>query len=496
MLERAVTLPLWLFALLLIAAGYAMVMSVLFPSVRWFFRRRLNRAVDRINDSLHITIKPFQRTRRQILIDQLIFDQEVIATIEEIARETGKPRDVLQHEVKRYAREIVPAFNAYVYFRVGYWLAKKAARFVYRVRVAAADQRGLSSIDKDSTVVFVMNHRSNMDYILISYLAAEQVTLSYAVGEWARVFPLESLIRAMGAFFVRRGSQNPLYRKVLARYVYMATQSGVCQAVFLEGGLSRDGKLGQPRLGFLDYMLRHYDPQSERNITFIPVGINYDRVLEDSNLLRWDDKSSRKGKWGNIKLALHFLRTNLFTSSRNRWHRFGYASVNFGIPVSMREYATERQLNFRHLGKEQRIEEVEKLAHHLMDAIRVVIPIIPVPVLATVFMQSLENDEGQPLKSLDIMTRADQLMELMMERGAAMKPEQKPRTKTMADALENLKARGVLVEENDHFSVNPDYHGLLEYYANSVGHWWQEDHLSAHGSAAEPQGATIISKVL
>jgi alpha-glucosidase (family GH31 glycosyl hydrolase) len=94
------------------------------------------------------------------------------------------------------------------------------------------------------------------------------------------------------------------------------------------------------------------------------------------------------------------------------------------------------------------------------------------------------------------MTRADQLMELMMERGAAMKPEQKPRTKTMADALENLKARGVLVEENDHFSVNPDYHGLLEYYANSVGHWWQEDHLSAHGSAAEPQGATIISKVL
>ena len=223
MLERAITLPLWLFALMLMAALYAAVMSVLLPSVRWFFRRRLNRAVDRINSSLQITIKPFQRTRRQILIDQLIFDPEVIAEIERLSRETGKPRDVLQHEVRRYAREIVPAFNAYVYFRVGYWLAKKAARFLYRVRVAAADRKGLTAIDRDSTVVFVMNHRSNMDYVLISYLAAEQVTLSYAVGEWARVFPLESLIRAMGAFFVRRGSQNPLrgldpdYRRVRHR---------------------------------------------------------------------------------------------------------------------------------------------------------------------------------------------------------------------------------------------------------------------------------------
>ncbi|MCH1928522.1 1-acyl-sn-glycerol-3-phosphate acyltransferase, partial [Shewanella sp. C31] len=77
----------------------------------------------------------------------------------------------------------VPSFNAYVYYRVGYWLAKKVSRFIYRVRVAAADQGQLQTVDPDATVVFVMNHRSNMDYVLISYLAAEQVTLSYAVGE-------------------------------------------------------------------------------------------------------------------------------------------------------------------------------------------------------------------------------------------------------------------------------------------------------------------------
>ena len=49
--------------------------------------------------------------------------------------------------------------------------------------------------------------------------AAEKAALSYAVGEWARVWPLQSLVRAMGAYFVRRNSKDALYRKVLERYV-------------------------------------------------------------------------------------------------------------------------------------------------------------------------------------------------------------------------------------------------------------------------------------
>ena len=78
----------------------------------------------------------------------------------------------MQQKVKSYAREIVPSFNAYIYYQVFYWLAKKVSRFIYRVRVAAAQPNKLQAIDPDATVVFVMNHRSNMDYVLISYLAA------------------------------------------------------------------------------------------------------------------------------------------------------------------------------------------------------------------------------------------------------------------------------------------------------------------------------------
>lgn len=306
MSASSVNIPTWLFLILVLAAAYSIVMSILYPGVRWFLRRRLNQAVDKLNSSLRIKIKPLQRTKREVMIDQLIFDQEILTLIEQRSQQENTPRDELRLQVRNYAREIVPSFNAYVYYRICYWLAKKASRFVYRVRVAAADRKQLRAIDPESTVVFVMNHRSNMDYVLISYLASDQVTLSYAVGEWARIFPLESLIRAIGAFFVRRNSNNPLYRKVLERYVYLATQSGVCQAVFLEGGLSRDGNLGEPKLGFLDYMLRHFDWHTGRNIVFIPVGINYDHVLEDQNLLSWDDKTTRLSKSQHLGRVWHF----------------------------------------------------------------------------------------------------------------------------------------------------------------------------------------------
>ena len=80
-----------------------------------------------------------------------------------------------------------------------------------------------------------------MDYVLVAYLAASRSALSYAVGEWARIWPLQTLIRSLGAYFVRRRSGDPLYRRVLARYVQAATTGGVVQAVYPEGNLSRGG---------------------------------------------------------------------------------------------------------------------------------------------------------------------------------------------------------------------------------------------------------------
>ena len=140
-------------------------------------------------------------------------------------------------------------FPPSTYFGFAIRAARLLSQSLYRVRLVHANDPALEAIPEDATVIFVMNHRSNMDYVLVTWLVAERSALAYAVGEWARVWPLRSLVRAMGGYFIRRRHNNALYRKVLARYVQMATENGVTQAVFPEGGLSRTGHLGRPKLG-------------------------------------------------------------------------------------------------------------------------------------------------------------------------------------------------------------------------------------------------------
>ena len=138
-----ITVPLWLFVAIAVFALWSLLDRLLIPSGRWFVRRRLNRLIDRVNQKLAVEIKPFQLTKRQVLIDRLVYDPQVVAAANEHARANNLPREVAMVEVRRYAREIVPTFNAYIYFRVGYSIARAVARFLYRVRLGFADERTL-----------------------------------------------------------------------------------------------------------------------------------------------------------------------------------------------------------------------------------------------------------------------------------------------------------------------------------------------------------------
>jgi glycerol-3-phosphate O-acyltransferase len=463
-----ITISIWLFILLIAVAAWAILERVLIPSSRWFIRRRINRLIDDISTRLDIQIKPFQLTNRQVLIDRLVYDPKVVEAIQQNAQQRNCPREMVQKEVMAYAREIVPSFNAYLYFRIGYWMAKKIARLLYRVRIGMADEQRYALIDPESTVVFVINHRSNMDYVLVAFLAAEKTTLSYAVGEWAKIWPLQTLIRAMGAFFVRRNSSDPLYRRVLERYVHMATKEGVCQAVFLEGGLSRDGRLRPPKLGFLDYMLRSYDAQSDRDIVFIPVGVNYDRTLEDRTLLReLDPDAEKRSRWFIIKTTCGFIWKSLVLMILSRWQRFGYAYVNFGNPVSIRQYCADRGLNFARLERPTRFAEVEKLANRLMDAIRQVVPALPVSLVATVLLEA--QPEG--LHAADVQERVTQYIAELERCGAHSYLSPQNRVESILNALNMLQLRKLVGESGGVYWAIPDEVNLLTYYANAIAHW-------------------------
>ena len=464
-----ITISFWIFLLLVIIAIIDVLDRILIPSTRWFLRRRINRVIDEIGTRLDIEIRPFQLTKRQVLIDRLAYDPKVLDAIKEFAKEQDMPLEVVQSKAVTYAREIVPSFNAYLYFRIGYWIAKKVARIFYRVRVGLVKEQQYASIDPESTVVFVMNHRSNMDYVLVAFLAAERTTLSYAVGEWAKIWPLHTLIRAMGAFFVRRYSGNALYRRVLERYIHMATREGVCQAVFLEGGLSRDGGLQKPKLGLIDYMLRQFDLTADRDIVFIPVGINYDRTVEDRSLIRALDPTSEKRSWWFVfRTTAGFIWRSLLLMVLSRWRRYGYACVNFGDPLSIKAYCRDRNLNFSMLERPERFQEVQKLSQELMQGIASVVPILPVSLVSTVFLEDMVTE----MDILEIEARSNRLIKKLKEKGAPiLESSRSTKARAIADAVDIMLLRRMISSNGDRFKVIPEEKTLLAYYANAIGHW-------------------------
>jgi glycerol-3-phosphate O-acyltransferase len=467
-MESSITLPFWVFVLLVLTAVLLILDRVLLPGFRWYLRRRVNRVIEEVNTRLDIEIRPFQLTRRQALIDQLVFDDKVTETINEYAREHAMPKEVVQAKVRRYANEIAPSFNAYIYFRFGYWLAKSIGRMLYRVRVGFYDDDSLKKISSDASVVFVMNHRSNLDYILVSFLVAEKTALSYAVGEWARIWPLQTLVKSMGAFFVRRNSRNPLYRRVLERYVNLATRAGVCQAVFLEGGLTRDGNLREPKQGFLDYMLRHYHADIDRDVVFVPVGINYDRVIEDMSLVRkLDPAAGKRSLWFVLKTTSRFMLKTLFMNRDKRWLRFGYASVNFGNSVSMRHYSKQNNIDLSQMDQSTRFDHVQKLSHRLMQEVAGVIPVLPVALMSEIVLEH----QSEWRSELDLKTAGSRRISQLEEMGAPINLASNAIEGVLSAALVMLTGRGFIEVENNLVRANPGSIDLLKYYANSISHW-------------------------
>ncbi len=437
-----VAVPVWLLVLILGFAAISFATHFLFPSVRWFFRRRAEKALARLNARLDRKIDLFKLARRSDMVARLAYDQKVVEAAMAHAAETGVPGEVAFEEARRYAREIVPGFSATVYFGFGTRAAKWLSRLLFRVRVGKID-RDLARLDPRATVIFVMNHRSNVDYVLVTWLVADRSAVSYAVGEWARVWPLSALIRSMGAYFIRRGSRNALYRKVLARYVQMATEEGTTQAIFPEGGLSLDGRVGPAKLGLLSYIVEGWEP-GERDVVFVPVGLGYDRVLEDRVLVEAAKAGTRRFRNRPFRVALYALRY-LWARMRGRTQGFGTAAAGFGAPVHLRAHLAEGGT-------------VESLGDRLMAAIAGVVPVLPVPLVARALGEGAATRE-------ELLGRVEALVERLNRAGAVLKLPPQGISAALDEGLGPLIRRGLVTEALQPVVAE---RAILDFYAASV----------------------------
>jgi glycerol-3-phosphate O-acyltransferase len=411
----------------------------------------------------------FKLAGRAFVREQLLADPVVAAAVEQHARDTGESASAAWKKVDAYIAEIVPFFNIIAYFRFGYAAGRALLNFFYKVSVDYEDRAALARLPRDAIVVYLMNHRSNADYVLVGYALAGQVAISYAVGEWARAFPLEHIFKAFGSYFVRRRYREPLYHAVLERYVQLITRHGVTQGIFLEGGLTRDGKLRTGKIGLLDYVLGiGRDPAYQDRIQIVPVAVNYDRVLEDRSLLRELAASEGRVTPSRVTQAREvgrYVLWNLARLASRRWRRYGRAAVVIGRPMPLGPWFA-LQSDLFDVPRPERLGRVQRLADRVLARIGSLMPVTPVP-LACAAIQSLGKDF---ISHRELVTRMAELRDVLVELNARVLRADRDIEETFERAFKMLAMRRVLVPEGNGYVVLPRNRSLVSYYANSVAH--------------------------
>jgi glycerol-3-phosphate O-acyltransferase len=323
---------------------------------------------------------------------------EVVATL---AKSGERSVPELRAQVDAYVEEIAPFFSLSAYYRLGPLLARLILDFFFEiVGEPGGFERQLEKVPKDAIRVYVINHRANLDPMVLAYQLLRHVPMSYAVGEWALVWPLHTLFRSFGSYFVRRGEKDPLYHAVLERFVQLLAGNGAVTGFFPEGGLTRDGALRKPRTGLLDYIIGLRRDHPGREIAFMPVGLNYDRVLEDRILLRDKDgqprASSLSERLGSLARGLvwvpRLVAANLLRVATRSHQKFGYAAIRFGEPLLLTEWPGGATLHA--LPAEARGPALEALADEILrKRIGAVVPATPVPILCTALLREGPRDD-------------------------------------------------------------------------------------------------------
>jgi glycerol-3-phosphate O-acyltransferase len=470
-------------AVLLTAAGLGILLGT-----KAVLRARLKRWAKRALLQFRARTDRYKLVERDRIREALFRDARIEDAIREHAKLHGTAESQVRMLVNQYIDEIVPFFSVLSYYKLGYNLSRLLINLLYKASIEFSDQESLDRIPRRDVVVYLMNHRSNADYVVVAYVLARVVSISYAVGEWARIWPLEFVFKSFGSYFIRRQFREPLYHTVLERYVQLVTRNGVTQGIFPEGGLTRDGALRPVKIGLLDYILRTLDdPAFDRDIWLVPVGINYDRVLEDRSLIRERIVGGKRpARVSQLWSVLSYLGWNCFRFLTGQLRRYGRVAVAFGSPMSVRQWLRQQPPGILALPKAERLPHVQRLAEQALERIGTVIPVTPVPLAAA----ALLSFGGSVVPRMKVLERIDEIRDQLGDFNAKVVRRDLAVTEVWERAWLMLRMRRLVVEQGTDLVILPAERPLLEYYANSIRHLLPES-IRVSWSPAEERDATL-----
>lgn len=403
---------------------------------------------------------------REAMFNKLIQSPAIKAAIEDEAKVKKISLEKAQKEAHKILDEIaadVSHESLRVADRLLSWLWNK----LYQgIQVQNGDRVRKLALEGHE-IVYVPCHRSHMDYLLLSYLLYHQglVPPHIAAGINLNFWPVGSIFRSWGAFFIRRTFKgNRLYSTIFREYLAELFYRGYSVEYFIEGGRSRTGRLLEPKTGMMLMTLQAVQKGLTRPISIVPVYIGYEHVLEVDTYAK-ELRGAAKEK-ENASLVLRVIK---------KLRNLGQGYVNFGEPIQINNYLNQHFPEWKEpLAEDSRPkwvnDAVDSISHQVMININKAAAVNAKNLIGSVLLASRQRalTREQLLEQVESYL---QLFKNVSYSNDIITPTDS--AEKMLEHVLNLPRSGVLSEKDSFGEIirlDRESAVLMTYYRNNIQH--------------------------
>jgi len=396
-------------------------------------------------------------SNRRTLVTSILNSHSIKSYIETESNGSQKKIAKLRKKANKYVWEICSDMSypfIYLYDRALTWFWNSRYE-----NLEVLNFEEIRKIAPSTSLIFSPCHRSHIDYLALSYLLYyKDLMLPQIVAGKNLNLPLVGpLLRKGGAFFMRRSfSNNRLYSVVFYEHLRKLMQRGHSIEFFPEGGRSRSGKLMPPRPGIISMILRSFLGMDEKQVSFVPISINYEKVLEGNSYI--NEVMGAEKKKENLK--------DIFSVFRDFRNYLGEAYLQFGEPINLNallkeypqsDYSSEKDWLFKVtpvLGK--------KIMTNINDS--------TVVTSTALFSLAILNSDGFSISKKELVSRIELLKSLLGEDKYSAKTI--ICEKTGEEIINQMRKLGFLSKEdiNDRISLTNLEAAKLSFYRNNISH--------------------------
>ncbi len=401
------------------------------------------------------------------VIAETLRDLQLRRTLAEIARERGgaaaNPESLrsVEREARRDLREIAARYSPFAIDFLKRLLHIIFNRIYDGIDVDEGGMRRIVEASAKAPIILCPCHKSHIDYMVLSYICDDYGLQPphVAAGDNLNFFPLGRLLRAGGAFFIRRSFKGDrVYQATMAAYVKKLLRDGFTQEFFVEGGRSRTGKLLPPKFGMLALEVDAWLTGVRPDVFFAPVSISYEKIAEGASYQRellGGEKQKEDAK--ALLSATKVLRS-----------RYGRITIRADEPISLLQLFRERGVEPLKATAEDKRKLVQALGLRIAAGINRATPLAPMGLVCAVLL----SHDLRALSEDDLFDRAEFLHGAALDLGAHATPW----TRGLGlRALDSLCADGSLKRHEaggERFYAVPEERRIaLDYHKNSILHF-------------------------